>query len=180
MIRLATLNDLPEILEIYDYARQFMRAQGNPTQWGDSHPEKEILEYDINNGNLFVIENSAHDVDSKLAENSTHCAPSRSGSIDGVFAFIIGEDSTYYIIDNGQWASNDTYGTIHRVASAKGASGIVTATIDYCKTMHPYIRIDTHEKNLVMQHLIEKSGFKKSGIIYAYDGSPRLAYELLP
>lgn len=169
MIRLATLNDLPEILEIYDYARQFMRAQGNPTQWGDSHPEKEILEDDINNGNLFVIEGDNFDADEKF-----------DGSIDGVFAFIIGEDSTYDIIDNGQWASNNTYGTIHRVASAKGASGIVTATIDYCKAMHPYIRIDTHEKNLVMQHLIKKSGFKKSGIIYAYDGSPRLAYELLP
>ena len=34
MIRLAKYQDLPKILEIYEYARQFMRAHGNPTQWG--------------------------------------------------------------------------------------------------------------------------------------------------
>ena len=30
MIRLAKYPDLPTILEIYEHARQFMRAQGNP------------------------------------------------------------------------------------------------------------------------------------------------------
>ncbi len=160
MIRLATHDDLPKLLDIYEYARQFMREQGNPTQWGASHPEKDILEADIDNNVLYVIE--------------------KEGRIQGVFAFIIGEDSTYDIIDQGNWKSNDTYGTIHRVAAAKGATGIAEKTVEYCKNLHPYIRIDTHEKNLVMQHLIEKTGFQKSGIIYAYDGSPRIAYELMP
>lgn len=160
MIRYATFEDLPKILDIYERAREFMRVQGNPTQWGNSHPEKEILETDIKSNVLYVIEYQKH--------------------IHGVFAFIIGEDSTYDVIDHGQWERNDTYGTIHRVAAAEGSHGTVEKVVEYCKTLHPYIRIDTHEKNLVMQHLIEKTGFEKSGIIYAYDGSPRLAYELLP
>lgn len=160
MIRLAKYQDLPKILEIYEYARQFMRAQGNPSQWGSTHPEEDILAADIDNNVLYVIE-----------ENN---------QIHGVFAFIIGEDSTYDIIDQGEWRCSDTYGTIHRVVAAKGSHGIVEKTVAYCKVLQPYIRIDTHEKNLVMQHLIEKTGFEKSGIIYAYDGSPRLAYELLP
>lgn len=160
MIRLAKYQDLPKILEIYEYARQFMRAQGNPSQWGSTHPEEDILAADIDNNVLYVIE-----------ENN---------QIHGVFAFIIGEDSTYDIIDQGEWRCSDTYGTIHRVAAANGTHGIVEQVVDYCKSLHPYIRIDTHEKNLVMQHLIQKTGFEKSGIIYAYDGSPRLAYELLP
>lgn len=160
MIRLAKYQDLPKILEIYECARQFMRSQGNPSQWGVTHPEEDILEADIDNNVLYVIE--------------------ENGQIQGVFAFILGEDSTYDVIDHGQWRSNDTYGTIHRVAAAKGATGTVSKVVEFCKTLHPYIRIDTHEKNLVMQHLIQKTGFEKSGIIYAYDGSPRIAYELLP
>ena len=160
MIRLAKHTDLPKILEIYEHAREFMRAQGNPTQWGATHPEEDILAADIDNNVLYVIE-----------ENN---------QIQGVFAFIIGEDSTYDIIDQGEWRCSDTYGTIHRVAAAEGAHGIVEQVVEYCKSIHSYIRIDTHEKNLVMQHLIQKTGFEKSGIIYAYDGSPRIAYELLP
>ena len=160
MIRLANHKDLSKILEIYESARQFMRANGNPTQWGTTHPEEHILKEDIDSKVLYVIE--------------------EDDQIQGVFAFIMGEDSTYDVIDFGQWKSNDTYGTIHRVAAAEGATGIVEKVVMYCKSLHPYIRIDTHEKNLVMQHLIQKTGFEKSGVIYAYDGSPRLAYELLP
>ena len=160
MIRLAKHTDLPKILEIYEHAREFMRAQGNPTQWGATHPEDDILEADIASNVLYIIE--------------------QDDQIQGVFAFIIGEDSTYDVIDHGKWKINDTYGTIHRVAAAEGAHGIVEQVVEYCKSIHSYIRIDTHEKNLVMQHLIQKTGFEKSGIIYAYDGSPRLAYELLP
>ena len=37
-IRLAVQTDLKQILEIYDWARRFMAENGNPTQWGTSHP----------------------------------------------------------------------------------------------------------------------------------------------
>ena len=38
--------------------------------------------------------------------------------------------------------------------------------------------IDTHEKNKTMQHVVEKLGFKRCGIIYIEDGTPRIAYQL--
>ncbi len=38
-------------------------------------------------------------------------------------------------------------------------------------------RIDTHNDNKIMQHVIEKNGFIRCGIIYVKDGSPRIAYE---
>jgi RimJ/RimL family protein N-acetyltransferase len=41
----------------------------------------------------------------------------------------------------------------------------------------PNIRIDTHRDNAIMQHLLEKNGFVKCGIIYVEDGSPRIAYQ---
>jgi len=39
--------------------------------------------------------------------------------------------------------------------------------------------MDTHADNKPMQHLAEKHGFTRCGIIYTGDGSPRIAYELL-
>ena len=39
------------------------------------------------------------------------------------------------------------------------------------------IRIDTHEDNRIMQHLLDKYGFAKCGCIYVEDGTPRIAYQ---
>ena len=37
-IRKATMNDLPNILAIYAYARKYMKEHGNSDQWRDSYP----------------------------------------------------------------------------------------------------------------------------------------------
>ena len=55
MIRRATLADLPVIENIYAIARQFMADNGNPTQWGDGYPKRELLESDIEKGELEEI-----------------------------------------------------------------------------------------------------------------------------
>ena len=156
MIRNATLDDLPIILEIYKYAREFMKNNGNPTQWKNNFPPEELLINDIKKKQLFVYENN--------------------GVINGVFAFIIGEDATYKYIE-GNWLSDDIYGTIHRVASDGSEKGLLNKIVDFCSKNISHIRIDTHEDNKVMQHVIEKNGFTKCGIIYVADGSPRIAYE---
>ena len=54
--------------------------------------------------------------------------------------------------------------------------GVFGTAIDYCKTRINNLRIDTHENNRVMQHLITKSGFTFCGHITADDGTDRLAY----
>ena len=56
MIRKATLDDLFEILDIYAYARSFMAKNGNPNQWGNITPKKELLIENINDGLLYVVE----------------------------------------------------------------------------------------------------------------------------
>ncbi|QIB70295.1 N-acetyltransferase [Aminipila butyrica] len=157
MIRQATEEDFSAILDIYQRARQFMRETGNPTQWGDNHPAKDLLEDDIHQGQLYVF----------LEEDDIH----------GVFAFILGEDSTYTNIEQGSWKSAAPYGTIHRIAASGLIKGVFDQCITYCKTQCAHLRIDTHFDNQVMQHLIVKNGFEKRGIIYVEDGSPRLAYE---
>lgn len=149
--------DLPEILEIYAFARQFMRDTGNPNQWKRSHPSEQMLRDDIIRGNLYVCLNG--------------------GRIVGVFAFIIGPDPTYDNIDDGSWHSNAPYGTVHRLASGGQVRGVGRACFDYCKALVNNLRVDTHHDNRVMQQVIEKNGFSRCGIIYQPDGSPRIAYD---
>ena len=50
-------------------------------------------------------------------------------------------------------------------------------SVEFCSEKISHLRIDTHEDNIVMQHLIIKNGFRKCGIIHIADGSPRIAYE---
>ena len=57
-IKKALIADLPSILPVYSYARKQMALNGNPTQWGNSHPSAEALTSDIENGNLYIIENN--------------------------------------------------------------------------------------------------------------------------
>lgn len=160
MIRNAKLNDLQNILEIYNDARAFMIETGNPTQWNDTYPSYELLSNDIQKEHLFVI--------------------TQSDEICGVFAFIIGDDSTYKEI-KGKWLSNKIYGTIHRIASKNGTKGIFSECLKYCESNKEIasLRIDTHNNNCVMKHLIEKSGFTYCGIINEPDCTERVAFEKL-
>ncbi len=81
------------------------------------------------------------------------------------------------MIKDGSWLSDEEYSTLHRVASDGQVSGVFKAAMDFSLAQTPHIRIDTHEDNVVMRHLIEKNGFQRTGIIYCRDGSPRIAYE---
>ena len=146
------------ILEIYAIARDFMRHTGNPTQWGNKNPPQAMLEADINAGQLYVCEDN--------------------GEIYGVFAFIIGDDPAYAVIEDGAWGDNSRYGTIHRLASSGTQSGVFGECMAYCAAQINHLRIDTHQNNKVMQHLIAKHGFTRRGIVHMADGSPRIAYEL--
>ena len=157
MIRLAQEKDLDNIQEIYAYARKFMAEHGNPTQWGQTRPTEETLRKDIEKEQLYVIE--------------------EENRLRGVFALIIGEDPTYRNIEQGCWRDDSTYGTIHRIASAPEVHGIMAQVLSFAWGKIQHLRIDTHENNQVMQHLILKNGFEKCGIIYVDDGSPRVAFE---
>ena len=46
----AEMRDLPRILEIYAYARNFMRETGNPDQWRNNYTTEALLAEDIRNG----------------------------------------------------------------------------------------------------------------------------------
>ena len=155
-IRRTKMADLENVLSIYDYAKVQMKLNGNPTQWKDNYPAKEVIVDDIKKGNSYVVE--------------------QDGALCGVFTFIIGSDPTYQRIE-GRWLNEESYGTIHRIASNGRVKGVFRNCLNYCESKISNLRIDTHVDNKIMLHLIEKSNFKKCGIIYVRDGSPRIAYQ---
>ena len=160
MFRGAVRGDLPQILKIYAHARAVMKASGNPTQWGDNFPPQELLEEDIDSNRVIVYV--------------------VNGQIEAVFAFILGADPTYAAIEDGQWLDDTLpYGTVHRLASAGKHKGVASAVLDWSMEHCQSLRADTHADNKIMQHLLEKNGFTRCGIIHVADGSPRFAYQKL-
>ena len=158
-IRTAQTADLPAIQKIYSHARAFMKQTGNASQWGDHWPPEALLETDIAAQRLYVVETP--------------------DGVHGVFALIFGDDPTYAVIEDGAWLSDTPYATVHRVASDGTVRGIFQAVLSFCQAQASHLRIDTHPDNHVMQHLILKNGFQQCGIIYAGDGTSRIAYEKL-
>lgn len=156
-IRAAAAADLEEIAKLYDHARAFMRANGNASQWNPNYPDMLSAREDLEAGVLYVAE--------------------RGGEVVGTFVMMEGPDETYAYIENGAWRSDTPYGVIHRVASRGG--GVLAAALAFAKTRFRHIRMDTHEKNAPMRHLLTKAGFSYRGNIYVYDGTPRMAFDLL-
>lgn len=158
-IRKSTAPDFENILRIYACAREKMKKNGNPKQWGDNRPTPETVARDIEHENSYVIE--------------------VSGKICGVFALIIGDEPTYQIIE-GKWLNDKPYGTIHRVAGDGSVKGILKECLKFCESKIGNIRIDTHADNTIMQHLLQKNGYTRCGIIHVEDGTPRIAYQKYP
>lgn len=162
-IRVAEIDDLPMIRKIYDAAKAYMDTSGNPNQWTQGYPPEEYLRQDMNDSRLFVCEDE--------------------GILHGVFLFAVMDDPTYRHID-GAWKNEETYGVIHRIASDGTKKGIFREVLEFCRERMTEqnisnLRIDTHEDNRTMQHLVEKYGFLRCGTIYLENGSPRIAYQLV-
>ena len=158
MIRHATMDDLPTILNLRDQAREIMRSYGNVFQWPDGYPRDDMFRKDIESGGSYVM------ADEK-------------GAIVGTFALLPSPEVTYNVIYEGQWLDNQPYHVIHRIASTPNSHGILDAILDYCEAIVPNIRIDTHEANVIMRKGLEKHGYQYCGIIRLLSGDERLAFQ---
>lgn len=159
MIRKAELTELDTICDIYAQARQLMEANGNPNQWKGGYPGRDVVRKDIERGELYV-----------------DCEA--DGSIACVFMFTMQPEPTYEVIRDGSWCNDAPYGTIHRVASTGIRKGAASRCIAWCYAQcGGNMRGDTHEDNLIMQHVLEKNGFVRCGWITLEDGSSRIAYQ---
>lgn len=150
------MDDLAQVMAIYTAAQQRMEAAGNP-QWPRGWPSEERVRADIDAGISYIME--------------------EDGETVAVFVLFLGDEPTYAIIEDGAWLNDGPYGTLHRIASNGKTRGVLQAVLAYCESVQPNMRVDTHETNLAMQHILEKNGYVRCGRIYVEDGSPRIAYQ---
>ena len=156
-IRKSTLADTKCIDEIYADAKKFMHSNGNPDQWNDEYPNILDANSDVEKGIGYVME--------------------EDGKVFAVFAFIIGPDPTYAIIEDGAWPNKEPYGTIHRIASDGSHSGVMKMCTEFCSTLIDNVRIDTHKDNRFMLNALNRLGFTRCGIIHLETGDPRIAFQ---
>ena len=161
-IRKSREEDLPRIMEIYRYARDFMACNGNPDQWGPTNwPPEALIRQDISRRDSYVCLND-------------------EGTVIGTFFFIHGKDidPTYREISDGAWLDDSAYGVVHRLAGDGSEKGIGAFCLNWAYEQCGHLRIDTHSDNQVIRHLAQKLGFVHCGTIFVEeDDFPRLAFE---
>lgn len=156
-IRQADESQLDEIMAIYARARSFMADHGNPDQWPDTYPPRDMIVRDMEAGCMYVC-----------------MAKERIGA---VFYYRKGREPDYEKIWDGAWLDEEPYGVVHRIASAGIVKGAASFCLAWASAQCKNVRIETHKNNKVMQNLLKKSGFVYCGIVYVRGGEERMAYQ---
>lgn len=156
-IRKTTPDELGLLMKMYENARAFMAKNGNPSQWGNNYPDPSIIAADIASGCSYVCE--------------------EDNQIIATFYYKKEPDSTYSQIHDGHWLNPLPYGVVHRIVSTGSVKGTAAFCLKWAFSQCGNLKIDTHRDNKIMQHLLEKIGFKYCGIIYTDDGTERMAYQ---
>jgi ribosomal protein S18 acetylase RimI-like enzyme len=148
LIRLATLNDIPQIMHVVSEVVPLMNAGGN-FQWDSNYPNPEIFTKDIAHDKLWVAE-----IDGKIA---------------GVSAITTDQDPEY--ADVG-WDLNETAIVTHRLAVSPRFQGQGVAVALMQKAEDEAIRrniktlrIDTNSNNKATQKLFPRMGYIFAGEI---------------
>ena len=169
MIRKATLLDIKEIMECVEDAR-FLLKQSGSKQWNgdDGYPSKDDLCKDIINNVCYV----------KIIDNR----------VVGVCAYE-GIEPEYDDIYGNWLTSSNEYITIHRICTKEEyrrigvAKELMEYAEEYARSINKVsIRIDTHPKNIAVQHLAEKLNYTLCGYVLYHrikDEPKRLIYEKL-
>lgn len=74
-IRHACHDDLDTIMSVYQHAKKVMDQSGNPGQWVNGYPSRELIEGDLRKEHLFVLENE--------------------GQVEAVFVYFIGDEPAH-------------------------------------------------------------------------------------
>lgn len=161
-LELAKAKELDICYEIIDMGRSYQREQGF-VQWTKDYPNRDTIKGDIATGKGYVL---------KLED----------GVIAGYMCIDFDGEPAYDDIE-GQWSAELPYAVVHRMAFHKGLRGQGLSQKAFrlieklCLSKGvSYIRIDTDPENALMQHILEKNGFKRCGII-VFQGSGKLAYD---
>lgn len=160
-IRQAFPNEVVAVMAVLSSAKQFL-AESGFSQWQgeNGYPNEDDVFDDILQGQAYVAV--------------------VGGQIVAYAAVIDGKDEAYDKIYDGKWQHNNyRYITIHRLAVLRDFAGQGIAQTFLQGLIEGQagsdFRIDTHEKNKAMRHIVEKLGFVYCGKV-PIDGE-RLAYQ---
>ena len=138
-LRKSNEKDLEVIMKIINQAQKYLKGQGID-QWQNNYPNLETIISDINKDESYVLV--------------------KNGEIIGTSVISFNGEKTYERIYDGSWLNNEDFAVIHRIAvdnnhKGKGvASKFLNFAGEMCKNNQvKSIKIDTHRKNISMQHL---------------------------
>jgi ribosomal protein S18 acetylase RimI-like enzyme len=148
IIRLATLEDIPAIMQLVDAVVPTMQASGN-FQWDNTYPNAKVFENDIALNQLWVA-----DVD---------------GEIGGITAITTDQDAEYTQVG---WDITETAIVTHRLAVSVNhrRQGIAEALLKQAEIVAEsrgikILRIDTNSNNKATRLLFPKLGYEFAGEI---------------
>jgi GNAT superfamily N-acetyltransferase len=147
-IRLAALNDIPQIMQIVIDVVPLMIASGN-LQWDNTYPNPEVFERDISLGQLWVA-----DIEGRIA---------------GVAAITTDQEAEYAEVG---WDISETAIVTHRLAVSPHYRGrgiaealLMQAELEAVRLGIQKLRIDTNTHNQATQKLFPKLGYIYAGEI---------------
>ncbi|MFD1143787.1 GNAT family N-acetyltransferase [Larkinella insperata] len=147
-IRLATLDDVPAILELIRRVVPLMRATGN-LQWDNQYPNAAVFEKDIAQNQLWVTE-----LDNQLV---------------GLAAITTDQEPEYAEVG---WDLAETAVVVHRLAvdPAVRGRGVAARLMNQAEEVARQrgigvLRIDTNTQNEATQRLFPKLGYQFAGEI---------------
>ena len=160
--RLASLEDIDEVMTIIEDGRAFLSTQ-NSGQWQDGYPNRDTLLNDIKQGNLYVV--------------------LKDKDIAGVCALTYHEDDYDHLYE-GKWLTDYPYMVMHRIAVKKEYRSLgygkklfeVFIDVTSKKGYHS-LRIDTHENNIRMRKLMDDYGFVYCGKAILTPNKDRMVFE---
>jgi ribosomal protein S18 acetylase RimI-like enzyme len=148
LIRLATHDDLPELMKLMRRVVPAMLATGN-LQWDDSYPNEAVFQRDIDLAQLWV------------ADAAT--------SIAGIAAVTMDQELDYAQVG---WDLNKPAIVVHRLAvdPAFRGAGVATALMQKAEEIAvergiTSLRVDTNTHNEATQRLFPKLGYELAGEI---------------
>lgn len=148
IVRHATLNDIPPIMQLIAEVVPAMNAAGN-FQWDSSYPNAAVFEKDIQLGQLWVAD--------------------INGDIAGVSAITTDQEPEYAQVG---WDLNETAIVTHRLAVSTHHRGrgiaaqlMQQAENEAIRRNIKILRIDTNTNNQATQRLFPKLGYMYAGEI---------------
>jgi ribosomal protein S18 acetylase RimI-like enzyme len=147
-IRLATQNDLPELMALVRRVVPLMLAAGN-RQWDDGYPNESVFERDIALAQLWIAQTE--------------------DGIAGVAALTVDQEPEYAQAD---WDMSAKALVVHRLAvdPAFRGTGVASALMHKAEEVagersFAVVRVDTNTANAATQRLFPKLGYRFAGEI---------------